>query len=163
VVFKAFLIAALALSVPSMAQRVQGHMSGGYGVTSGSGFTYASSQIGLGAEVLIARGLGVAADVTAVTDDYQTIGIGSLKGICRIMRKAKTDAWVSGGFSSASVESGISDRGFNIGVGVDWWRWPRLGVRLEPRYFGFNPQSRPVHIFGVRLGLVFGGGKERTL
>jgi hypothetical protein len=154
---KAILIASLALSAPAFAQRVQGHVLGGYGATSGSGFTYRSSQIGLGVRVIMSKGLGVEGDITAVTDDYETIGIGSINGVYRFWRSGNIDAFVSGGFSSGSVESGLSDRGLNIGGGIDWWRYRRLGVRLEPRYFGFNLGSRPVHIFAIRFGIIFGG------
>lgn len=158
---KAILIASLALSAPAFAQRIQGHVLGGYGVTTGSGFTYRSTQIGLGADVLVARGLGFAGDITVAADSYQAVGIGSANGIYRFLRKGRTRAYLTGGYSSASVDEVRSNPGFNVGAGIEWWRWRNLGVRFEPRYFGFNLGSHPVHIFGVRLGLVFGGGRER--
>lgn len=115
-------------------------------------------QFGGGGEAVLAKGIGVGAEIGIVgTRQYfgdTALGVFSPNGYYHFNRRreARTDPFVTGGYSLL-FRSGHSNFA-NFGGGLNYWFHHRLGARLEIRD-QLNTTGTIGHLWGVRFGLAF--------
>jgi hypothetical protein len=121
------------------------------GATSG-GYTVATYHAGVGGEGVFRNGIGIGGEVGYLSTrrDFDFgFGLASLNGSYHFNKNATVVPFVTGGYSLA-FRSGTANLG-NFGGGVNWWFWPKLGVKIEFR----DHVHTDMQWWGFRFGVTF--------
>ena len=122
------------------------------------GHTAMTLQFGVGVEGVLAKGIGVGAEVGALgTRQYfgdSVVGVFSPNGYYHFVhgKDIRSDPFVTGGYTLI-FRSGHANL-FNFGGGLNYWFRGRLGFRSELRDQVLTDGSS-LHYWGVRFGLAF--------
>ena len=147
----------IALGASALAQSTNGYVFFAPGGVSVAGHTGMTLQAGAGADVILGKGVGVGAEISALgpRDSLaDSVGMFSANGSFHFIREKgrKVDPFVTGGYT-LMFRSGTANM-VNFGAGANYWFHNRLGLRVEFRDHVFTQTAR-VHYWGVRLGLSF--------
>ena len=140
------------------AQHSNGYVFFAPGGVTCCGQTFMTLQFGAGGEVILAKGIGLGAEVCAVgMRQYfsdSVLGVFSPNGYYHFVhgKDLKFDPFVTGGYT-LMFRSGHANL-FNFGGGLNYWFSNRLGVRLEVRD-QVHVDGSSVHYWGGRIGLAF--------
>lgn len=151
----------LAISAGSLyAQRSNGYIFFAPGGVSCCGQTAMTLQAGVGGEAVLAKGIGIGAELGAVgTRRYfanSVMGVFSPNGYYHFVhgKEAKVDPFVTAGYTLLFRSGHVNE--FNFGGGANYWFADRLGLRLEFRDQVYRASGfATLHYWGVRFGLVF--------
>lgn len=123
------------------------------------GHTAMTLQFGVGGEGILAKGIGVGAEVGAVgaRQDFgdSVVGVFSPNGYYHFVhgKDIKFDPFVTGGYTLI-FRSGHANL-FNFGGGLNYWFGSKLGLRFEVRDQVHTGDGASVHYWGARFGLAF--------
>ncbi len=147
-----------ALAAVAYAQPSNVYLFFGPGGVTCCGHTDTILHAGLGGEAVLGAGLGFGAEIGAMGVSRYFVdsgfGVFSLNGYYHFVhgRGVKVDPFVTGGYT-LFFRSGHADL-FNVGGGLNYWFYRRLGFRVEVRDHVLT-DGEAVHYWSVRFGLAF--------
>jgi len=142
---------------PLRAQPSNGYLFFAPGGVTCCGHTAMTLHFGAGGEKVLAKGIGVGAEIGALGPRQyfsdSVIGVFSPNGYYHFGRgrDIRIDPFVTGGYT-LYFRSGHASLG-NVGGGLNYWFHSRLGARFEFR--DHIQSSGPVHTWGFRFALAF--------
>jgi hypothetical protein len=142
-------------SEKSLLHRAQGYLFVAPGAYNGYGGTTATLHIGGGGEAMVYQGLGVGAEVGAISalqDSGGGLGLFSANGSYHFSRQNKISPFLTGGYSF--VFGNGSRNLANFGGGINYWIREKIGLRIEFRDHVYADGSGR-HLLGIRVGLAF--------
>jgi hypothetical protein len=121
-------------------------------------FSHGVSHVGGGGEVLLLKGLGVESELGAMGTPGAGVGLFSIDPTCRLLpssSKSKVVPFVDAGYTRAFGNDGYtrSDNLFNLGVGIHYWPFKRVGLRLDLRDYLDHGGLAISHIPAIRIAL----------
>jgi hypothetical protein len=150
-------LAFLALSLtPMAAQSSHGYIFFAPGGMSAAGQTNSTVQFGGGGELLLAKGLGLGAELGLLSPTGNlggTVGVASGNAYYHLGSKRKIDPYITVGYSR--FFRGNTANSPNFGVGVNLWLWRSLGMKVEFRDHLASPGGVTAHWWGGRIGINF--------
>jgi hypothetical protein len=126
---------------------------GGFAV---EGNNAATVHMGFGGEGVFQNGVGVGGEIGYAFFNRGNFddgfGLASLNASYHFNHENRLVPFVTGGYSLAF--RGSAESFVNVGAGVNWWFWRRLGLKAEFRdHIGVSLGD--AHVWGVRFGLTF--------
>ena len=141
---------------PAAARNSHGYLFVAPGGVSVAGQTASTLQFGGGGELLLAKGLGLGAEIGGLSpsgDFGETVGLLSGNAYYHFGSKRRIDPYLTGGYSL--FFRGNSANAGNFGFGVNLWLWQSLGLKFEFRDHVASPGGVTAHWWGARFGLNF--------
>ena len=141
---------------PAVAQNSHAYLFAAPGGVSVAGQTDSTFQFGGGGELLLARGLGLGAELGGLSPSGNlggAVGLVSGNAYYHFGSKRRIDPYFTGGYSL--FFRGNTANAANFGFGVNLWLWQSLGLKVEFRDHVASPGGVTAHWWGLRLGLNF--------
>jgi hypothetical protein len=149
-------ICGVAFCAVACAQRSTGYFFIAPGGITSNGHTAMSLQMGAGGDVILGKGAGIGAELSAIgpRQDFASSVLGAFSPNLSYHfihdPSRKVDPYITGGYTLLFRTEHLNL--VNFGLGTNYWLAHRLGLHLEFRDQIYT-QNGSMHLWGVRVGI----------